>query len=283
MAAGGRGHLSADTDDLSITPGRTCPHFRFAGTPSESEKLLGRLPAPPQRGRGLLGVYGGEHDFPGKPYREEVYRTGLVLTRAMNIIREAGIDPDTYVPAHGATYPDNSFFHKVKQAAQLFKESPVRILGINIGGWDTHTNQGALSGTQPSLLNQVARAIQALSRDLRDQWGDVVVVTLTEFGRTSLENGSRGTDHAEATVVLVAGGSVNGAVYNCDGSTWPAGSIFSTPNGRYLAHRTDFRAIFAEIFKKHFGDDDATLDRVIPNLGTLRADAPSEFAELGIL
>lgn len=265
--------------------------FKFAGSASKNSKFLGRSPGPGVSGRGVLGVYGGPADDPNKPYRDIVYRTGLVLADAM--ARAATINPDTYVPQNGATYPNgNSFYYKSKQIAQLMKETPVQIIGMNIGGWDTHTNQGRVNGGHPSLLNQVALMIQSLSRDLRDQWQDVVLVTMTEFGRTSYQNGSAGTDHASAISMFVAGGSVKGGVYNArDTQSWTLdGGILSTSNGRYLRYHTDFRAVFAEIFLRHFGDDNfgqtaglPILNRVIPGYNSLATANPNEYRFLNFL
>jgi len=256
--------------------------FKFGGSDAETVKFLGRLPNG-QSGRGVLGAYGGPKDHPGKPYRNLVYQTGLVLADVMNFIQSNGINPDNYVPANGATYPSNSsFYYKAKQCAQLLKETPVQICGFNIGGWDTHTRQGRYSGAHPDRLYQVAHVIQSLYRDLRDQWDDLIVVTMTEFGRTSGENGSLGTDHGEAIVMFVAGGGVKGGVYNCDDTTWNDGDIFAA-RGRYLSHRTDFREVFSEIFQKHFGDDLATINRIIPNYNALAAASPGSFSQLGFL
>lgn len=258
----------------------SAPDFKLRGTSSEVDKFLGRKAEPGVSGRGLLGMYTGAHDFAGKPYRDQLYRTGVVLADAMRIVREEGIDPDTYVPHPDALYPTGSFGDKLRQAAQLFKQTPVQILGINVGGWDTHTNQDRAHN---SLLYNMGRAFQAMSTDLADLWDDTLVISMTEFGRTSRENGSFGTDHAEATVMFVAGGKVNGGVYNCDSTTWSDGDIFSTSNGRYLAHRTDFRSILTEIFEDHFGDDASVIDRVIPNRATLAAADPQGFQRLNFL
>jgi uncharacterized protein (DUF1501 family) len=260
--------------------------FKFNGTDARTLKFLGRLPAPGVTGRGILGAYGGARDYAQKPYRDMVYQSGLVLADAMNTVKANGINPSTYVPQNGATYPASSgFYYKAKECAQLFKETPVQILGMNIGGWDTHTNQGALTGGQPGLLYQVALTLQSLYRDLRDQWQDLIIVTMSEFGRTSYENGSKGTDHGSAIVMFVAGGGVKGGVYNAaSSSSWMAdGGILSTSNGRYLRYHTDFRAVFAEIFMKHFGDDLAAINRVIPNYNTLASGDAAGFTQLGIL
>ena len=100
--------------------------------------------------------------------------------------------------------------------------------------------------------------------------------------RTSRENGSQGTDHAYATAVFVAGGAVRGGVYNCDAGTWAAGDLFSQ-SGRYIRYRTDYRAVFAEIFTRHFNDSPALLDRVIPGYSALAQASPAQFAPLGFL
>ena len=121
-----------------------------------------------------------------------------------------------------------------------------------------------------------------MSLDLQDQWNDLVIVTMTEFGRTSKENGSRGTDHAEASAIFVAGGGVNGGVYNCDSTTWADGDMLSRSR-RYVARKTDFRSVFGEIFTGHFGTPANRLDAVMPGYDQAKLAIPSDFAPLGII
>jgi uncharacterized protein (DUF1501 family) len=257
--------------------------FSFSGSASKIQKFLGTLPTAPvgPDGKGLLGAYGGPRDLPGRPYRDLVYGTGLVLADSMQIVQDA-VSQGAYTPSNGAVYPDDSLGQKLRQVAMLLKRTPVRILGANVGGWDTHTNQGGAQGYHARILGSLAQGFQALYRDLQDQWQDIVVVTMTEFGRTSKENGSRGTDHAYACVVFAAGGGVKGGVYNCDASTWAAGDLFSQ-SSRYVKRRTDYRAVFGEIFLQHFGDDMATLNQVIPGYSQAAAAQPQDFAPLGFL
>ncbi len=182
--------------------------------------------------------------------------------------------------ANGAVYPPGSLGRKLRDIALLLKRTPVRVLGTNLGGWDTHTKQGGAVGYHRNLLATLAQGFQALYRDLQDQWEDLIIVTMSEFGRTSKENGSLGTDHAYAGAQFIAGGGVKGGVYNCDSTTWSAGDLFSQ-KGRYVKHRTDYRGVFAEIFSRHFGDDDATLAQVIP--GYEQLSQRPDFAPLGFL
>lgn len=268
---------------LPIPTIRNPESFRFDGNTRKVEKFLGRLPSTSRGGdgKGILGVFGGPRDFAAKPYRDLVYGTGLALTDAMSIV-QAAVAQGAYTPENGAAYPGGRFGEKLMNAAMLMKRTPVRILGVNIGGWDTHTRQGQIYGKHGDLLQNIAEGYQAFSRDLRDQWEDLIIVTMTEFGRTSKENGSRGTDHAYATVMFVGGGAVQGGVYNCDDSTWADGDMFSQ-RSRYVARRTDYRAVFGEIFMRHFGDDMQTLNEVIPGYSQAAARNPGDFRFLNFL
>ena len=257
--------------------------FTLSGTTAKVKKFLGALPTTPsgQDGTGILGAYGGSKDIDGQLNRALVYDSGLVLADAVQTIGDA-VAQGPYTPENGASYPDGSFGQKLQQAAMLFKRTPVQVLGANLGGWDLHTAQGGARGNHANLLGTLAKGIQALWLDLRDQWQDLVIVTMTEFGRTSKENGSKGTDHAYACVICVAGGPVKGGVYNCDASTWSAGDLFSQ-DGRYVKHRTDYRTVFWEIFTRHFGDAPDLVESVIPGYTQAAAARPQDFAFLGFL
>lgn len=254
--------------------------FAFSGSAAKSAKFLGAPPASSGggTGRGLLGLYGGPQDDPSKPYRSLVHQTGELLGGTLNTLATA-VAQGTYTPANGAVYPTGSLGRKLREAAMLFKRTPVKIVGLTTGGFDTHTDQGQITGGHANLLGQMAQGFQALYRDLQDQWDKVVIVTLTEFGRTSEENGSRGTDHAESSVMFVAGGGIKGGVYNCDASTWKAGDMFSR-SGRYLDRKTDFRSVFGDIFTKHFGDAPALLNEIIPGYTAAAAKDPNGFRSL---
>ena len=255
--------------------------FRFGNNDAQSDKLLGVLPNAGQNGRGLMGLYGAQPGAADKNYRSLVHGSGRLLGATFQTIQDA-LAQGEYVPENGAVYPDSSLGRKLQECAMLLKRTPARILGVNKGGWDTHGDQGQASGYHGNLLGDVAQGFQALYRDLQGMWDDVIIVTMTEFGRTSEENDSGGTDHAEAAVMFAAGGAVNGGVYNCEPSRWEEGAMFSA-NGRYLRRRTDYRAVFAEIFTNHFGDDPALLDEIIPYYRFAERDDPDFFAPLGFV
>ncbi len=176
------------------------------------------------------------------------------------------------------------FFKSLKICALAFLESDpsspngTRIAGTELNGFDTHNSQGSTAGAQAALLAWLAYGLRSLHvvlsgaatdpRAYAAVWQDTAVVTLSEFGRTSKENGSVGTDHAAASCLFVAGGNVNGGVYNCDASTWPHGVMFGD-SGRYVLMRTDYRAIFWEILRDHMGALASTADTVFPGYSSL--------------
>lgn len=273
------------------------PHILDLGTynlevpGTSSAKLLGQVPVGADPGSGLLGWFGrtGESTF---GYNETLGSAGISVANALGELEAAGLDPETYLPQNGATYPDADnpegffgesleFFSHLRDAAMVTKSTDLRVAGVELNGFDTHSNQGSLAGTQANLLRAVAHGIRSLSLDLADQWDDLLVVTLSEFGRTSAQNGSGGTDHGEASCMFVAGGSVQGGVYNCDATTWAEGDLFSTPNERYVTHRTDYRAILREVLEGHFSLDATTTEIILPGIGDLSGDP--KFANLGIL
>ena len=257
--------------------------FRLPGDEAIARKTLGNAStdANQPNARGILGLYDDDPRMTHKPrYADLVQQTGQTLGATLKKIQDAA--ENRYQPANGAAYPNGGFGDKLKEAAMLIKRTDVKILGLNIGGWDTHADQGQANGPHGNLLNRVAQGFQALHRDLKDHWNDLIIVTMTEFGRTSKENAGKGTDHAEASVMFVAGGGVKGGVYNCDARTWKRGDMFSA-NKRYLARKTDFRAVFGEIFTRHLGDDRAILDRVIPGYSAAEKEFAGEFKFLDFL
>jgi uncharacterized protein (DUF1501 family) len=192
----------------------------------------------------------------------------------------------------GAKYavPDNgtmrSFFTNLKAAALVLNHTDAIIAGTEFGGFDTHSNQANVNnitdGQHPGLNKGIGWAIYALRKYFtlyanKVNWNNVIVVTLSEFGRTTFENADIGTDHAEASVMFVAGGGVQGygktpantGVFGCspgDSVPWiegNTGSMFGV-DGRYLKRSYDFRSVLGEIIRKHLGATDAQLGRIIP-------------------
>jgi uncharacterized protein (DUF1501 family) len=187
-----------------------------------------------------------------------VHGTGTEMFDAIKMLR--GANPQNYTPANGATYPGSEFGRRMLQIAQLIKSNVgLEIAFADVGGWDTHANQGGATGTLATRLTDFSRSIAAFAQDMGDRMSDVVVMTMTEFGRTARENGNRGTDHGHAGAMFVLGGPVKGKkVYG----KWPGLQRDQLYEGRDLALTTDFRTVFAEVAGQHLGA--SKLDAVFP-------------------
>jgi uncharacterized protein (DUF1501 family) len=170
------------------------------------------------------------------------------------------VNPAQYKAENGATYPNTPFGNALRQTAQLIKAGVgLEVAFADIGGWDTHVNEGNQQGQLSNLLRQFSSAIAALYADLGQRMDDVVILTMSEFGRTARENGNRGTDHGHANAMFVVGNSIRGGkVYG----QWPGLKSDQLYEGRDLALTTDFRDVFGEIAHKHLGT--ANLKAVFP-------------------
>ena len=170
------------------------------------------------------------------------------------------IDPSRFTPENGAKYPNGAFGRQMLSIAQLIKAGVgLEVAFAQSGGWDTHLNQGGATGGFANRLREFGEGLHAFSTDLGDRMRDVVVVSLTEFGRTAKENGTRGTDHGHASVSLILGGEVKGGkVYG----RWPGLAEGQLYQKRDLAVTTDFRDILAEVLAGHMRSEG--LGRIFP-------------------
>lgn len=178
-----------------------------------------------------------------------VHAAGGDMLEAMKLLRAA--NPAQYAPSNGSTYPRSPFGQRLRQIAQLIKSDiGLEVAFADVGGWDTHVNQGGATGQLAGRLDDFATSIHALVTDLGDRMADVVILTMSEFGRTARQNGSGGTDHGHAGCLFVIGGPVKGGRVH---GKWPGLEPEQLNEGRDLALTTDFRSVFAEIVSKHLG------------------------------
>ena len=174
------------------------------------------------------------------------------------------IQKTPYQPAPGASYPKGRFGDSMRQIAQLIKaDIGVEVAFADIGGWDHHVNETGANASVGQLANRLGEfgaSLAAFCQDLGDRMEDVVVVTMSEFGRTAKENGDRGTDHGHANVMFAMGGPVRGGkVYG----KWPGLATEQLYEERDLALTTDFRDVLSEAVYLHLGN--ASLKPVFPN------------------
>jgi uncharacterized protein (DUF1501 family) len=167
-----------------------------------------------------------------------------------------------YQPSNGADYPadDMGFGMGLRQIAQLIKaDVGLEVACIDLGGWDTHENQGTTDGQFNELLSVLGRGLNAFYTDMQDRMGNITVVTMSEFGRRVQENASQGTDHGHGNFMLLMGGGVNGGqVY----AKWPTLAPEALDDGD-LKITTDYRDVLTEVVTQRLLNP--AVDQVFPN------------------
>jgi uncharacterized protein (DUF1501 family) len=168
-----------------------------------------------------------------------------------------------YVPT--VAYPNNGLAQALRTVAGAMVQGVgTRIFWVQTGGFDTHAGQNtnAANGTYVGLMATLDGALTAFHEDLRNQGllNDALVLQFSEFGRRINENGSQGTDHGAAGVMMVMGGGVRGGIYGT------AADLRATPdnptlenNGADVRHETDFRSVYATVIERWLGADSAAV------------------------
>ena len=159
------------------------------------------------------------------------------------------INKQSYSPATGSlAYPGSRFGQSLLQIARLIKAGAgMEVAFTDITGWDTHINQAPQLN---NLLSDLGAGLAAFHEDMGSRMQDIVVVTMSEFGRTARENGNRGTDHGHANCMFVLGGGVKGGQVH---GQWPGLAPEQLYENRDLAITTDFRDVLGELTAKHLG------------------------------
>ena len=199
-----------------------------------------------------------------------LHGTGQETFEAVKMLKSA--DPAKYKPADGVVYPNTGFGNSLKQIAQLMKANlGVEAAFSDIGGWDTHQNQGAANGQLANRLKEFSDSIAAFWKDMGPDAENITLVTMSKFGRTARQNGTGGTDHGHANVMFVLGGTVKGGkVYG----KWPGLDNAQLNEGRDLTVTTDFRRVLGEAAYKTLGARD--MEKVFPGAKV----APGEFLNI---
>lgn len=197
----------------------------------------------------LRDMYGGSN---------WLYEAGTRTLDTIDVVETAG--STTYTPANGAVYPNGSFGANLKAIAQMIKaDLGLRVATVDLGGWDTHENQGDGAGgyLATTQLAPMGQALAAFYQDLsnvscgQDYTRKLTVVVMSEFGRRLRENANHGTDHGHGNAMFVLGGHVNGGqVYG----SWPGLANHQLYDGADLAVTTDYRRVLSELVSKRLGN-----------------------------
>ncbi len=209
-------------------------------------------------GREFDRLYAGD-DALATAYREARAARGELLADLVDETKDAdgGAPPPAGFPAQAA-----------RLAGMMARDPKIRLAFANLGGWDTHVDQGGEQGRLANRLRPLGEGLAVLAKGLGAAWQDTIVVVLSEFGRTAHENGDGGTDHGHGNVMIVAGGAVRGGRVYGD---WPGLTRARLYQGRDLAVTTDFRLVLAAVLERHFRLGDRELAQIFPGIPPSRA------------
>lgn len=206
-------------------------------------------------------VQGGFEGIWQENAKDNLGETGQETFEAVKFLKAS--NPAQYKAENGAVYPNSPFGRSLKQIGQMIKAG----IGLEVAftdtpglNWDTHANEGNGRGQIANLLRDFGASIAALATDLGKQMDDVVILTMSEFGRTARQNGSNGTDHGHGNAMFVLGNSVKGGKVYGDWKGLKSSQLY---DGQDLAVTTDFRDVFGELAYKHLKNKD--LKKLFPN------------------
>jgi uncharacterized protein (DUF1501 family) len=249
-AVGLLGHEGSPFRAVALTP--ALPRSLYGDEPAIAVTDLANFrvsPAAPNATGGFEALYRQTTQPVLRDTAGETFRAMEMLTPEM-IAR--------YRPADGAEYPRTPLGQAMRQIALLIKSDVgLEVAFAESAGWDTHVQQGTVNGTFARQARDLAQSIQAFWTDLGARQDDVLLTTMTEFGRTVKENGSGGTDHGHGSCLFVLGNRIDGGKVHGDFPGLSQGALFE---GRDLPVTTDFRSVFCELAGRHLGiRDDAKL------------------------
>ncbi|MGB3542934.1 DUF1501 domain-containing protein [Rubrivirga sp.] len=196
----------------------------------------------------------------------EIYNSGLRYRDAVYNASQAGKNDGE------AGYPGGGLASSLASVARLIKGGlPSKMYAVSIGGFDTHSNQ---LNRQPGLLRQIADSVRAFYADLEAEGQRVLTMTFSEFGRTTNENGAAGTDHAEASPMMVFGAGVGGGLYG-DGPASVLANLDARENA--LPMSVDFRRVYASVLGDWFGLEDEDTSAVLGDFSPLQGLVADPF------
>jgi len=189
---------------------------------------------------------------------EDTVQSGFAVRD--QVMREMAAEMDA---ASRGAMTAKGFELEARRIARLMRDQYA--LGfVDVGGWDTHVAQGGATGYLASRLDELGQGLAAFSQEMGAQWGNTVVVVMSEFGRTFRQNGNRGTDHGHGSVMWVLGGAVRGGQVVGEQVSINAKTLFQN---RDFAVLNEYRSVLGGIFKRLWGLNDSQLLKVFPGYG----------------
>lgn len=219
-----------------------------ADIPNVSLKGIGK-PAFDERQASLLtGMYAEHH-------LESAVADGLELRQEVALAMA-----DEMRAANRGAINTKGFALEAERMGKLMREQ-YRLGFVDVGGWDTHVNEGGAQGALANNLDNLSRGLASFSQAMGEQWTSTVVVVVSEFGRTFRENGNSGTDHGHGSVYWILGGAINGGRIAGEQLAVQRATLFQDRDYPVL---NDYRAVLGGLFRSVFGLSTGQLERVFP-------------------
>lgn len=242
-ATGMLGHEATPFQAVSLTP--STPRILYGDAYNLTIENLDDLSI--QNQSGTSNTAAGFEALYRKTTQELIQNSGNVSLDAIKLLEEARVK--SINPQPGVRYPQTTLGSSLKQIAQLIKGGVgLEIAFAESNGWDTHSRQSAPFGGFARNATDLSNSIFAFWQDIEKFQDEVMVMTMTEFGRTVHQNGSLGTDHGRASCMFVLGNEVEGGkVYGKVSELVPE----NLEDGRDLPVTTDFRSLFSSVATNH--------------------------------
>jgi uncharacterized protein (DUF1501 family) len=195
--------------------------------------------------------------YSGKDRLSTTYRGGR--TARTQLLKD--FESEMMMANNGAPLP-TGFAAETRSVARLMVKDPrIQIAFLQLGGWDTHINQGGSTGVLARNLGELGQGLATLQQELGKLYSQTQIIVMSEFGRTARENGNGGTDHGSGNVMWLLGGNTKGGkVYG----SWPGIASEQLYQGRDLKVTTDFREPIAAILRGHLKINSSGLEQILP-------------------
>jgi uncharacterized protein (DUF1501 family) len=257
------GVLDGSGRPVSFTSGLPVVMTGAVQVPNVSLKGNGRPPLAPRQMDLIAGMYEGTRFEPLIAEGFELRKT--VAEQAAQMASGGAAE---MIAANRNALTARGFEVEARRMAGLMRDR-FNLGFIDVGGWDTHVNQGAAQGQLANLLGNLGQGLAGFATEMGPLWDRTVVVVLSEFGRTFRENGTRGTDHGHGSVHWVLGGAVHGGRF--------AGREIDLTEktlnqNRDLPVLTEYRAMLGGLFRRMYGLDQSRLATVFPGTSALDLD-----------
>ena len=230
--------------------------------PNVSLKGTGRPPFDDRQMALLSGMYAGTRF---EPLINEGFELRKTVAEQAEMMASGNMSAEM-LAANRNAITARGFELEARRMAGLMREK-FNVGFIDVGGWDTHVNQGTAQGQLATLLTSLGQGLAGFVDQMGSAWSRTVVVVLSEFGRTFRENGNRGTDHGHGTVYWVLGGTVAGGRLVGEQVAVTSQTLNQNRDWPVL---TEYRALMGGLFKRMYSLDTGRLEQVFPR--TVPAD-----------